>query len=58
MFVVIVCMYVCMSVCVYVFVQSLTLDAGVMNYPPASVCTAGIEEIQCFLCSGKDSFMA
>lgn len=37
------------SVCV----QILTLDASVMCYPPASVCTAGTEEIQRFLCSGK-----
>ncbi|XP_037389419.1 E3 ubiquitin-protein ligase LRSAM1 isoform X3 [Pygocentrus nattereri] len=31
--------------------ESLTLDACVMNYPPASVCTAGTEEIQRYLCS-------
>ncbi|XP_062844283.1 E3 ubiquitin-protein ligase LRSAM1 isoform X2 [Trichomycterus rosablanca] len=31
--------------------ESLTLDSCVMNYPPASVCTAGTEEIQRFLCS-------
>ncbi|KAF4073112.1 hypothetical protein AMELA_G00255130 [Ameiurus melas] len=31
--------------------ESLTLDACVMSYPPASVCTAGTEEIQRFLCS-------
>lgn len=30
--------------------ETLTLDAGVMDYPPASVCTAGTEEIQRFLC--------
>ncbi|XP_026854323.2 E3 ubiquitin-protein ligase LRSAM1 [Electrophorus electricus] len=31
--------------------ESLTLDASVMNYPPASVCTAGTEEVQRYLCS-------
>ncbi|XP_072528535.1 E3 ubiquitin-protein ligase LRSAM1 isoform X2 [Salminus brasiliensis] len=31
--------------------ESLTLDACVMNYPPVSVCTAGTEEIQRYLCS-------
>ncbi|KAI4875774.1 hypothetical protein NFI96_024286 [Prochilodus magdalenae] len=31
--------------------ESLSLDACVMNYPPVSVCTAGTEEIQRYLCS-------
>uniref|UniRef100_A0A8B9KH58 RING-type domain-containing protein n=1 Tax=Astyanax mexicanus TaxID=7994 RepID=A0A8B9KH58_ASTMX len=31
--------------------ESLTLDASTMNYPPVSVCTAGTEEIQRYLCS-------
>uniref|UniRef100_A0A673K953 E3 ubiquitin-protein ligase LRSAM1-like n=1 Tax=Sinocyclocheilus rhinocerous TaxID=307959 RepID=A0A673K953_9TELE len=31
--------------------ESLILDAQVMSYPPASVCTAGTEEVQCYLCS-------
>ncbi|XP_060768891.1 E3 ubiquitin-protein ligase LRSAM1 isoform X2 [Neoarius graeffei] len=31
--------------------ESLTLDACVMSYPSSSVCTAGTEEIQRFLCS-------
>ncbi|KAK3527296.1 hypothetical protein QTP86_018600, partial [Hemibagrus guttatus] len=31
--------------------ESLTLDACSMSYPLASVCTAGTEEIQRFLCS-------
>ncbi|GAA6095227.1 E3 ubiquitin-protein ligase LRSAM1 [Tachysurus ichikawai] len=31
--------------------ESLTLDVYFMSYPPASVCTAGTEEIQRFLCS-------
>ncbi|RXN10340.1 E3 ubiquitin- ligase LRSAM1 [Labeo rohita] len=31
--------------------ESLILDAQVMGYPPASVCTAGIEEVQRYLCS-------
>ncbi|XP_027021203.1 E3 ubiquitin-protein ligase LRSAM1 [Tachysurus fulvidraco] len=31
--------------------ESLTLDVWSMSYPPASVCTAGTEEIQRFLCS-------
>uniref|UniRef100_A0A8C1TKM0 Leucine rich repeat and sterile alpha motif containing 1 n=1 Tax=Cyprinus carpio TaxID=7962 RepID=A0A8C1TKM0_CYPCA len=31
--------------------ESLILDAQVMRYPPASVCTAGTEEVQRYLCS-------
>uniref|UniRef100_A0A672LTM6 E3 ubiquitin-protein ligase LRSAM1-like n=1 Tax=Sinocyclocheilus grahami TaxID=75366 RepID=A0A672LTM6_SINGR len=31
--------------------ESLILDAQVMSYPPASVCTTGTEEVQCYLCS-------
>ncbi|XP_029025704.1 E3 ubiquitin-protein ligase LRSAM1 isoform X2 [Betta splendens] len=31
--------------------ESLTLDAAVMSYPPASVCTEGTESIQRFLCA-------
>uniref|UniRef100_A0A672RX05 E3 ubiquitin-protein ligase LRSAM1-like n=1 Tax=Sinocyclocheilus grahami TaxID=75366 RepID=A0A672RX05_SINGR len=34
--------------------ESLILDAQVMRYPPASVCTAGTEEVQRYLCSGMD----
>uniref|UniRef100_A0A8C1TLU6 Leucine rich repeat and sterile alpha motif containing 1 n=1 Tax=Cyprinus carpio TaxID=7962 RepID=A0A8C1TLU6_CYPCA len=34
--------------------ESLILDAQVMRYPPASVCTAGTEEVQRYLCSGTD----
>ncbi|XP_040915198.1 E3 ubiquitin-protein ligase LRSAM1 [Toxotes jaculatrix] len=31
--------------------ESFTLDAAMMSYPPASVCTEGTEKIQRFLCS-------
>ncbi|XP_042612234.1 E3 ubiquitin-protein ligase LRSAM1 isoform X2 [Cyprinus carpio] len=31
--------------------ESLILDAQVMSYPPVSVCTAGTEEVQRYLCS-------
>uniref|UniRef100_A0A673YAW0 Leucine rich repeat and sterile alpha motif containing 1 n=1 Tax=Salmo trutta TaxID=8032 RepID=A0A673YAW0_SALTR len=31
--------------------ESLTLDAALMSYPPASVCTTGTEDIQRFLCT-------
>lgn len=31
--------------------ESLILDAQVMSYPPASVCTGGTEEVQRYLCS-------
>uniref|UniRef100_A0A3B4V714 Leucine rich repeat and sterile alpha motif containing 1 n=1 Tax=Seriola dumerili TaxID=41447 RepID=A0A3B4V714_SERDU len=31
--------------------ESFTLDAAMMTYPPASVCTEGTESIQRFLCS-------
>uniref|UniRef100_A0A671QZY5 RING-type domain-containing protein n=1 Tax=Sinocyclocheilus anshuiensis TaxID=1608454 RepID=A0A671QZY5_9TELE len=31
--------------------ESLILDAQVMSYPPASVCTASTEEVQRYLCS-------
>ncbi|XP_059404128.1 E3 ubiquitin-protein ligase LRSAM1-like isoform X2 [Carassius carassius] len=31
--------------------ESLILDAQIMRYPPASVCTAGTEEVQRYLCS-------
>ncbi|GLD51859.1 E3 ubiquitin-protein ligase LRSAM1 isoform X1, partial [Lates japonicus] len=31
--------------------ESFTLDAVVMSYPPASVCTEGTESIQRFLCT-------
>lgn len=31
--------------------ESLMLDAAVMSYPPASVCTGGTEDIQRFLCT-------
>uniref|UniRef100_A0A665V962 Leucine rich repeat and sterile alpha motif containing 1 n=1 Tax=Echeneis naucrates TaxID=173247 RepID=A0A665V962_ECHNA len=37
-------MYVCCE-------QSFTLDAAMMTYPPAHVCTEGTESIQRFLCS-------
>lgn len=33
--------------------QSLILDAHAMAYPPSSVCTAGTEEVQRYLCSGE-----
>uniref|UniRef100_A0A673K5N3 E3 ubiquitin-protein ligase LRSAM1-like n=1 Tax=Sinocyclocheilus rhinocerous TaxID=307959 RepID=A0A673K5N3_9TELE len=33
------------------YLYNLILDAQVMSYPPASVCTAGTEEVQCYLCS-------
>lgn len=32
--------------------QSFSLDAATMTYPPASVCAEGTESIQRFLCSG------
>ena len=35
------------------FGQSLTLDATMMSYPPASVCTGGTETVQQFLCDGE-----
>ncbi|KAM8829200.1 E3 ubiquitin-protein ligase LRSAM1 isoform 2-T3 [Spinachia spinachia] len=31
--------------------ESFTLDAAMMSYPPASVCTKGTESIQRFLCT-------
>lgn len=31
--------------------ESLILDAQVMSFPPASVCTGGTEEVQRYLCS-------
>ncbi|XP_044029149.1 E3 ubiquitin-protein ligase LRSAM1 [Siniperca chuatsi] len=31
--------------------ESFTLDAAMMSHPPASVCTAGTESIQRFLCT-------
>ncbi|XP_038589765.1 E3 ubiquitin-protein ligase LRSAM1 isoform X1 [Micropterus salmoides] len=31
--------------------ESFTLDAAMMSYPPASVCTEGTESIQRFLCT-------
>lgn len=31
--------------------ESFTLDAAMMSYPPASVCTEGTESIQRFLCA-------
>uniref|UniRef100_A0A3Q0RXX0 Leucine rich repeat and sterile alpha motif containing 1 n=1 Tax=Amphilophus citrinellus TaxID=61819 RepID=A0A3Q0RXX0_AMPCI len=31
--------------------ESFTLDAAMMSYPPSSVCTEGTESIQRFLCS-------
>ncbi|XP_041666080.1 E3 ubiquitin-protein ligase LRSAM1 [Cheilinus undulatus] len=31
--------------------ESFTLDAAIMSYPPSSVCTEGTESIQRFLCS-------
>ncbi|XP_056123378.1 E3 ubiquitin-protein ligase LRSAM1 isoform X2 [Rhinichthys klamathensis goyatoka] len=34
--------------------ESLILDAQVMSYPPASVCTGGTEEVQRYLCSEMD----
>lgn len=33
--------------------ETLTLDASSMTYPPADVCSAGTESIQQFLCRGK-----
>jgi len=41
---------VCFCVCVG---QSLTLDAAMMSYPPASVCMEGTEAVQRFLCTGE-----
>nr|XP_040053571.1 E3 ubiquitin-protein ligase LRSAM1 isoform X1 [Gasterosteus aculeatus aculeatus]XP_040053572.1 E3 ubiquitin-protein ligase LRSAM1 isoform X1 [Gasterosteus aculeatus aculeatus]XP_040053573.1 E3 ubiquitin-protein ligase LRSAM1 isoform X1 [Gasterosteus aculeatus aculeatus] len=38
--------------------ESFTLDAATMSYPPAAVCTKGTESIQRFLCSelGEEYF--
>lgn len=33
--------------------ETLTLDASSMTYPPYDVCNAGTESIQQFLCKGK-----
>lgn len=37
--------------------QSFSLDAAMMTYPPASVCSEGTESIQRFLCSGEASHL-
>uniref|UniRef100_A0A3Q3G996 Leucine rich repeat and sterile alpha motif containing 1 n=1 Tax=Labrus bergylta TaxID=56723 RepID=A0A3Q3G996_9LABR len=34
--------------------ESFTLDAAMMSYPPASVCSEGTESIQRFLCDGEE----
>lgn len=33
--------------------ETLTLDAHAMTYPPPEICSAGTEAIQQFLCKGK-----
>lgn len=42
-----------LELCVFSFLETLSLDASAMTYPPPDICSEGTEAIQQFLCRGE-----